>query len=98
MNNSDISDGKISEVYGSTWKKKVLAYVSTDYKEILKTQNCSLETWLWQRENRSSIWDSKQRKSEGLRKESSENTNSRTKTKNYLGAQVCFYHLILLRV
>lgn len=44
-----------------------------------------------------SIWVWKQRKSEALQKESSENRNSWTTTKNYLRHRCCFYHLILLR-
>ena len=99
MNRSDMTEGKMSEVYERMGTKKVLACVKTDCRAMLKAQTCPQETWLLQqRKNRGSIWVWKQRKSEALRTEPLGSINSWITTKSYLGYRCCFYHLILLKV
>ena len=91
MNRSDMTEGKMSEVYERMGTKKVLACVKTDCRAMLKAQTCPQETWLLQqRKNRGSIWVWKQRKSEArtFREYKLLNNN-----KELLGIQVLFLSL-----
>lgn len=67
MNRSDMTDGKMSEVYKSMGTNKLLACVKTDCKEMLKAQTCPQEIWLLQqRKTREAAFESENRENQRL--------------------------------
>lgn len=77
--------------------KKLLAYVRTDYKQMLKVQTCSQEIWLFQRKQ--AAFESQNRENQRLLGKSLQRIQTPEQQQKISWVHRCyFYHSILLRV